>query len=120
MIGATDKIVICIVLFSFVTGCTTMRHLPASDPQSITSHIEVGNKVRIMRIDASEVKFKVVTISNKGLGGDRIFVTYSDNLQISVTEHNTAKTVSLIAAILVVVKGLYDYADATTGLLDGP
>jgi len=86
-----------------------MRPLPATDAQSIASHIEIGDKVQITRNDASDVKFKVETISNEGLDGDGIFVAYSDILQISVREHSTAKTVGLIAAILVVVKGLYDF-----------
>ena len=116
MFSATGKVVIYIVLISFATGCTTMRPLPATDAQSIASHIEVGDKVQIIRNDASDVKFKVETISNEGLDGDGIFVAYSDILQISVREHSTAKTVGLIAAILVVVKGLYDYTDATTSL----
>jgi len=119
MFGATDKVVICILLISFVTGCTTMRPLPAADAQSIASHIEVGDKVQIIRNDASDVKFKVEAISNEGLAGDGIFVAYSDILRINVREHSTAKTVALIASILIVVKGMYDYVDATSSTLGG-
>ncbi len=118
MFGATGKVVICIVLILFVAGCTTMRPLHAADAHSIASSIEVGDKVEIIRNDASDVKFKVETISNEGLDGDRIFVAYSDILQISVREHSTAKTVGLIAAILVVVKGLYDYSRGVTDFID--
>ena len=113
------RIVFCVVLISFVAGCTTMRPLPAIDAQSIASHIEVGDKVQITRNDASDVKFKVETISNEGLDGDGIFVAYSDILQISVREHSTAKTVWLVAAILVVVKAWYDYADTVYKLSRG-
>ena len=119
MFGATDKFVFCIVLISFATGCTTMRSLPTNDAQSIASHIEVGDKVQIIRNDASDVKFKVETISDEGLEGDGIVVAYSDILQISVREHSTAKTVGLIAAILIVLKGWYDYVDATSSTLGG-
>jgi len=119
MFGATNKVVICIVLISFVSGCTTMRSLPSNDAQSIASQLEVGDKVQITRSDASDVRFKVETISNEGLAGNGIFVAYSDILQISVREHSTAKTVGLIAAILVVVKGLYDYANAYGSLAGG-
>ncbi len=118
MFGATDKIVICVVLISFVTGCTTMRPLPTADAQSIASHIEVGDKVQIIRNDASDVKFKVETISNEGLAGDGIFVAYSDILQVSVREHSTAKTVGLVVVILVLVKASYDYADGITSVFD--
>ena len=96
-----------------------MRPLPAADAQSIASHIEVGDKVQIIRNDASDVKFKVETISDEGLEGDGIVVVYSDILQISVREHSTAKTVGLIAAILIVVKSWYDYADAANSTLGG-
>lgn len=119
MFGTANKFVISIVLISFVTGCTTMRPLPAADAQSIASHIEVGDKVQIIRNDASDVKFKVESISDEGLDGDGIFVAYSDILQISVREHSTAKTVGLIAAILIVLKGMYDIADATGSTLGG-
>jgi len=119
MFGAADKVVFCIVLISFVTGCTTMRPLPAADAQSIASHIEVGDKVQIIRNDASDVKFKVEAISNEGLDGDGIFVAYSDILQISVREHSTAKTVALIASILIVAKGWSDYANAYGSLAGG-
>ena len=119
MFGATNKVVIRIVLISFVSGCTTMRSLPSNDAQSIASHIEVGDKVQIIRNDASDVKFKVETISNEGLDGDGIFVAYSDILQISVREHSTAKTVGLIAAILIVVKGIHDYVEVTAKLAGG-
>ena len=114
MFGATEKVVICIVLISFVTGCTTMRALPSIEAQSIASQLEVGDDIRITRSDDSDVRFKVETISNEGLAGDGIFVAYSDILQIRVREHSTAKTVGLVAAILIVLKGWYDYADGVT------
>jgi hypothetical protein len=75
------------------------------------------DKVQIVRRDASDVRFKVDAISNEGLARDGIFVAYSDILQVSVREHSTAKTDGLVAAILVVVKGLSDYADASTSVL---
>jgi hypothetical protein len=111
MFDTGNKFVISIVLITFVTGCTTMRPLPAADAQSIASHIEVGDKVQIIRNDASDVKFKVESISDEGLDGDGIFVAYSDILQISVREHSTAKTVWLIAAILTVLIVLDDFAE---------
>jgi hypothetical protein len=119
MFGATDKVIICIVLLAFITGCTTMRALPSSDAQSIASQVEVGDKVQVTRSDGSDVKFKVEEISNEGLAGDGVFVAYSDVLQVRVREHSTAKTVGLVVAILLVVKGLSDYAEVTAAQLDG-
>jgi hypothetical protein len=109
---AVNKIIISIVLILFVSGCTTMRSLPTNETQSIASQLNVGDRIRITRSDASDVKFKVETISSEGVGGDGIFVAYSNIQQVQVREHSTAKTVGLVAAILVVVKGLYDVADA--------
>ncbi len=120
MFGATNKVVICIVLILFVAGCTTMRPLPATDAQSIASQLEVGDKVQITRSDASEVTFKVESISNEGLAGNGIFVAYSDILQVRVREHSTAKTVALVTAILVVLKGLADYSEAVVGGWQAP
>jgi hypothetical protein len=112
------KFFVCIVLLAFAAGCTTMRSLPSSDAQSVASQIEVGDKVQVTRNDGSDVEFKVEAISNEGLAGDGVFVTYSDILQVRVREHSTAKTVGLVVAILVVVKGLSDYAEGTASLLD--
>jgi hypothetical protein len=116
---AVNKIIISIVLILFVSGCTTMRSLPTNETQSIASQLNVGDRIRITRSDASDVKFKVETISSEGVGGDGIFVAYSNIQQVQVREHSTAKTVGLVAAILVVVKGLYDVADATDKLAGG-
>ena len=118
MYGAANTIVISFVLLSFVTGCTTTRALPANDAQSIASPLKLGDKVQITRNDASDVKFKVDAISKEGIGGDGIFVAYSDIRKLRIREHSTTKTVVLVAAILVVLRGLADYAEGTTSLLD--
>ena len=91
----------------------------SNDAQSIASQLKVGDKVQITRSDASDVRFKIEAISNKGIDGDGIFVAYSDIQQIQIREHSTAKTVAMVAAILVVLKGLADYADATASLAGG-
>lgn len=94
-----------------------MRSLPASDVQTIASELTVGDKVRITRSDASVVKFKLETISSEGIGGGDIFVAYTDIQQVELREHSTAKTVGLVAIILILIKGLADYANAYGDLL---
>ena len=74
----------------------------------------LGRKVQVTRSDGSGVKFKVEAISNEGLAGYGIFVAYSDSFHVRFREHSTAKTVGLVVAILVVIKGLSDYADAVS------
>ncbi len=91
----------------------------SNDAQSIASQLKVGDKVQITRSDASDVRFKIEAISNEGIDGDGIFVAYSDIQKIQIREHSTAKTVGMVAAILVVLKGLVDYADATASLAGG-
>jgi hypothetical protein len=119
MFDTANKFVISIVLLSIVSGCTTARSLPTNDPQSVASQLEIGDKVRITRSDASEIKFKIDAISNKGIGGDGIFVAYIDIQQVQIREHSTAKTVALVAVILVVLKALVDNADAHASLAGG-
>ena len=118
MFDAPNKIVIGIVLFSFVAGCTTTRVLPTNDAQSIASQLKVGDKVQITRSDASEIRFKIEVISDEGIDGDGIFVAYSDIQQVQIREHSTAKTVGLVVAILIVLKGLADYANGLADYVD--
>ena len=88
-----------------------------SDAQSIESELKVGDEVRVTRSDASDVKFKVEIISSEGIGGDGIFVAYTDIQQVERREHSTAKTVGLVAIILILLKGWSDYANAHGDLL---
>ncbi len=118
MFDAPNKIVIGIVLFSFIAGCTTTRVLPTNDAQSIASQLKVGDKVQITRSDASEIRFKIEVISDEGIDGDGIFVAYSDIQQVQIREHSTAKTVGLVVVILIVLKGLADYANGLTDYVD--
>jgi hypothetical protein len=119
MFAAANKFVISIVLLSFVSGCTTTRSLPTNDAQSVASQLKIGDKVRITRSDASEVKFKIDAISNEGIEGDGIFVAYADMQQVQIKEHSTGKTVALVAVILTVLIGWAAYADAVGTLLGG-
>ncbi len=98
-----NKFIIYLVLIAFTAGCTTMRPLPASDAQSLASQIEVGDKVKIMRNDDTDVTFKVSAVSDEGISGDDVFVAYSDIRWVQVSQTSTGKTVLLVAGIGVVV-----------------
>ena len=65
-----NKFIIYLVLIAFTAGCTTMRSLPATDAQSIASQIEVGDKIKIIRNDNTDVTFKVSAVSDEGISGD--------------------------------------------------
>ncbi len=100
---AVNKFIIYLVLVAFTAGCTTMRSLPATDAQSLASQIEVGDKIKIMRNDNTDVTFKVSAVSDEGISGDGVFVAYSDIRQVQVSQTSTGKTVGLVAAIVVVL-----------------
>ncbi len=98
-----NKLIIYLVLIAFTAGCTTMRSLPATDAHSLASQIYVGNKIKIMRNDDTDVTFKVSAISDEGISGEGVFVAYSDIRRVQVSQTSTGKTVGLVAAIVVVV-----------------
>ena len=100
---AVNKFIIYLVLIAFTAGCTTMRSLPATDAQSLASQIEVGDKIKIMRNDNTDVTFKVSAVSDEGISGDGVFVAYSNIRQVQVSQTSIGKTLGLVAAIVVVV-----------------
>ena len=95
-----NKFIIYLVLIAFTAGCTTMRSLPATDAQSLASQIEVGDKIKIIRNDLTDVTFEVGAVSDEGISGDGVFVAYSDIRQVQVRQFSTGKTVGLVAAIV--------------------
>ena len=95
-----NKFIIYLVLIAFTAGCTTMRSLPATDAQSLASQIEVGDKIKIIRNDLTDVTFEVGAVSDEGISGDGVFVAYSDIRQVQVSQTSTVKTVGLVAAIV--------------------
>lgn len=95
-----NNFIIYLVLIAFTAGCTTMRPLPTTSGQSLSSQIEVGDKITIIRNDLTEVTFKVADVSEEGLSGDGLFVAFSDIQQVQVRQFSTGKTVGLVAAIV--------------------
>ena len=76
-----------------------MRPLPAIDAHQIS----VGDKIKIMRNDNTDITFKVSAVSDEGISGARDFVAYSDIRQVHVSHFSTGKTVGLAVLIVVVV-----------------
>ena len=102
---AVNKFIIYLVLIAFTAGCTTMRPLPATDAQSLASQIEVGDKIKIMRNDNTDVTFKVSAVSDEGISGDGVFVAYSDIRQVQVRQSSDGKSLVLVAALTLVLVG---------------
>ena len=97
-----NKFIIYLVLIAFTAGCTTMRSLPATDAQSLASQIEVGDKIKIMRNDDTDVTFKVSDVSDEGISGDGVFVAYSDIRWVQVSQQSIVKSAGLMVGITVV------------------
>ena len=97
-----NKFVIYLVLIAFTAGCTTMRSLPTNDAQSLASQIEVGDKIKIIRNDDTDVTFEVVTVSDEGISGEGVFVAYSDIRQVQVSQASTGGKVGLVAVMVLV------------------
>ena len=100
---SVNKFIIYLVLIAFTAGCTTWRPLPETDAWSLASQIKVGDKIKIIRNDHTDVTFEVGAISDEGISGDGVFVAYSDIRQVQVRQSSTGKTVGLVAAIVVVL-----------------
>ena len=115
-----NKFIIYLVLIAFTAGCTTMRSLPATDAQALASQIEVGDKIKIIRNDLTDVTFEVGAVSDEGISGDGVFVAYSDIWQVQVRQHSTGKTVGLVAAIAVVLFIAIAANDLGGGPIFGP
>jgi hypothetical protein len=105
-----NKFVIYLVLIAFTAGCTTtMRSLPTNDAQSLASQLEVGDKIKIIRNDDTDVTFEVVTVSDEGISGEGVFVAYSDIQQVQVSQVNQLGTVwkvGLLAIFVFVIAGV--------------
>ncbi len=101
-----NKLIINLILIAFTVGCTAMRPLPATDAQSLASQIEVGDKIKIMRNDDTDVTFKVSAVSDEGISGDGVFVAYSDIRQVQVSQTSMVKSLGLVAGIGIILAAL--------------
>ena len=97
-----NKFIIYLLLIAFTAGCTTMQSLPATDVQSLASQIAVGDKIKIIRTDETDVTFKVNAVSDEGISGEGVFVAYSDIRQVQVSKTSAVKTVRLTVGIVAV------------------
>ena len=92
----------CLVFVTLSTACTIMQPLSATGDQTLSSQIEVGDKVEITRADGSVLTFKVSDVSVSGIGGGGEFVAYSDIRQVSIRQVRMGPTVGIIVGIVVV------------------
>ncbi len=113
-----DKFIVYLVLIAFTAGCTTMQSVPATDAQSLASQIKVGDKIKIMRNDDTDVTFKVSAVSDEGVSGDGVFVAYSNIRQVQVrTVNPMSDTWGMV--ILIAVATAYILSQAGCANLPG-
>ncbi len=105
------KVILFVVLATFVFGCTTLQTFPVTDRELVQNQLDVGDNVSVRGKDGSELTFAIDSITDDGIGGDGSFVAWSDAQQIEVRQFSAGKTIGLAAAIaaaVVVVAGAGD------------
>ena len=100
---AIHRVVLLLMIISFISGCSTMKPLPSVDRATVSSHVELGDKVEITRNDGGVVKFKVSEITDTGVGGDGHFIAYADMRDISSKQFSAAATLGLAVGVLAIV-----------------
>ncbi len=98
-----NKFVVFFALIAFLAGCASFETLPGTDAQSLASQIEVGDKIKIMRNDDTDVTFKVSDVSDEGISGDGVFVAYSDIRWVQVSQQSIVKSAGLMVGVTVVI-----------------
>ena len=98
-----NKFVVYFALIAFLAGCASFETLPGTDAQSLASQIEVGDKIKIMRNDDTDVTFKVSDVSDEGISGDGVFVAYSDIRWVQVSQQSIVKSAGLMVGVTVVI-----------------
>jgi len=80
-----------------------MKPLPSADHATVSSQVELGDKVEITKNDGSVVKFEVSEITDAGIGGDGQFIAYADMRDISSKQFSAGATLGLTVGILAIV-----------------
>jgi hypothetical protein len=108
------RFVICVVLLTFASACSTTRPLAATDSKSLASQIAIGDTIELKRNDGSQLKFKVTEVSPDGLRGRNVFVPFTDIGQVQISESmNPAGVVFLVVLGAVTLYMLTGGADCT-------
>jgi uncharacterized OB-fold protein len=92
------KPIICLCLAVLVVGCTSTKVVPSPSspsPTSVASQVKIGDKVKVTRKDGGVVSFKVDHVSQTGLSGDGQSVIFRHIEQISITQIDTGRIVTL-------------------------
>jgi hypothetical protein len=93
------KTIVCLVLATFMFGCTTLLPLSLTNRQAWQNQLEAGDEVKVTRKDGSAMTFGIDTVTEEGISGDGTLVAWSDMQQLEVRQFSTGKTIGLVAGI---------------------
>ncbi len=108
----TGRLCVCLALLIFATGCSTYQRLPGTDAATVKSQVDVGDNVKITKINGEKIEFEVSEVSNTGVGGEGQFVAYADIQEIRSPQISTGATVGVsatVGALLLLFIGLATY-----------
>jgi hypothetical protein len=81
---AFTRPVLYLVALALISACSTTRPVTITDPQSLVTQIEVGDKIEVQRTDGVALTFKVTEVSPEGLRGADVFVPTGDIAGVQV------------------------------------
>jgi len=90
---------LCILL---IAGCASQRHYDANRSQSLSeSNFSVGDVVRITNSDEQEQEFTITRISESGIQGQDVSLTYKDmrDLEVEVSHKRSQEEIAADVAM---------------------
>jgi hypothetical protein len=112
-------LVLYIVLFAFVSACTTIRPVEWTDSASVAGQIEAGDKVEVRLKDGSVLKFKVTEVTDERLLGRNAQAAFVDMEHLEVVERSVPLTVFWVLAAVAAVVIIESYECGAFTLEDG-
>jgi len=98
------RYLLCVLLFN-LAACSSMQTVNVENAMQSTSPrgIDYGSLVEVKTLDRQSAKFRVVDITEEGLGGSKGFYRYEDMKSLRVenkTSNNKDTTLAWILGIL--------------------
>ena len=91
---------LCILL---IAGCSSQTHYDANRSQSLSeSNFSVGDVVRITNSDEQEQEFTITRISESGIQGQDVSLTYKDmrDLEVEVSHKRSQEEIAADVAMV--------------------
>lgn len=98
------RAIICTILATFAVACTSMRTVPVTDGETLSSQISVGEKIEVTQHNGDIANFTLHEITESGIGGDEYFIRFDDIEQIRVAQ--SSRSVEDLENVETVVLGV--------------